>query len=411
MRGNFGQFDLSGARSLLIAGEAASNYRTANIGGMKKLFKLNAEGKVVPVGATSPTGATLPIDMIQPLAIYEVNSEFLLLGTMSGSYLVRRTDGKAAWLGVAGMMPNQHVVDTDKQGNIYFNDNGSLHKITTINLENPDQIVKTTLNQSDIERVQEFAVDPQGNILVSLFRMNSQNSGANLRLYKATGGIDLLPFTEFMGYPWTGRDGKLYVGTYGSESRFQHVFLDATNKASASAIPLAQSDDQSAVYHRLDPQVLRADLPEQTVVGGTYSESTYPSGPPSSESPNVQPVYVERAVVHFAKGLQREALVLTQTKKLLKLTASDTTVYALGLDSNDQTIVLKLNPLTRTETRFFQDANLEILQISATPDDRLTITALRSTDGNYLVGEIDSSGELSVITSDLPPVQQMLTLE
>ena len=395
-QGLIGKLAITDAKSLLLADAPASSYRIASSNSLKRLYKVDSQGRVTSVEGLYDGGAQYPHQSLFFNYIENVNEKFVVVsvpgfGGPSGTYLIRRSDGKAARISdrpyfnyASGgvFFEGLQATQADDLGQIYYNAEGTLIRLNPPSDETSVQVAKTEMNRADLERVQSFAVDRQGNVLAWVTGKTNR-----LRLYKAGGGFLNLSNLSNAGAIWRNRNSDLFVGGYSEGISRVSLMPDGTATASVIIDMAPKSNTHLAS---------RAELPDQTVFLGK-------SGPPYSPE---NPAPETKPYLFFLKGEETRKVELLRFKNASRIKASDTHVYLLEGNRIGRFVVT-----TESEQDFFNDPNVQILTFDVSPSDKVTISAIRLSDNTYVVGELSEDGKLSVLTSEIPPVQQLLTLQ
>ena len=113
---------------------------------LQKLFKITDEGYIEEVKYYDDEGNEITIEY-QPIAIYNINDEYLIVCFYLRSYLVRKLDGAVFSLDAVGSpiatvynmahAKNAKVIQSDDYNNIYYlvdGENGGYYKVIRINL-------------------------------------------------------------------------------------------------------------------------------------------------------------------------------------------------------------------------------------------------------------------------------------
>lgn len=383
--GTIANLGITGAKALFIAGTSGNSpYRIASLD-PSSLYRANPDGSITPVVATDSQGAQ--VGMFNPRYIARLNDSYLYLITSYGHHLVRISDGKSALVSSGGWYEyrddDRQVAAADARGNIFFVNDGVLSKVTPGELQPEDgseTLVKKALNNKEYERVAEqLVVDAAGNVIVSVYNAAGGGYGA-LRMYKAAGGVQNLA-TMASGV-WLGTNGKFYI------ARHDYDYDTHRNTSTVERISVSPSGEVTRDVLEGCPMPYRpVNMADRTV----------------SMADGI-------ATLLFIKDLDHETVKLTRLKRVTRLYASATKVYALGVGANDETLVVCYDPATRTESIAFQHAGYQIFKVGLSSNDELTLSVLRYADNSYGVGTV-SSGELIFLNGTIPTVQEILPLQ
>lgn len=399
------------ARSLFIAGQGAGQYRTMYGGPQTQaLYKVDASGAVSPVEAKFGNNSGYMGMTLNPQFMTQIGENYVVIGTMGwGTYLVRRTDGKSVRLDASHTpMPLAYnypgglpPVQADKVGNIYLNSSQEgLFKVALPATLTTDELTKTSVVKGELEFVQQFAVSHDG-YMVAMVSPKGPPHSVRTRLYKPNGSVQNISSDQhFGGGMWVAKDGSLYANIHGASGGGLHMLVvDGSGNGTFRPVE-GWSESQGSV----SPYETPALLPDQSVLLGneTISEPGTPENPSG--------VQTIKYYLSFIKGVNATKERLTKVPKPLSIGASATQVMVLGVDEDDTTMVASFDPVTKEEKVIFKEPAYQILKMTVAADGTVTVNALRLADNTYVVADI-KDGALAVASSELPPVQQFLTLQ
>lgn len=391
------RFEVAGAKSLFIAGgSSTAPYRIASgASSAPALYRMNADHSFQRVASKDRSGKKFEREP-SPLGIWDVNSDYVCLSFgangeatkgLDGTYLVRKSDGKAAKIGPPVSVESyQPPVQVDGSGILYFVAEGVLRRLDPKTMD--DKLVITEISNRDREFVyQAFAVDPAGNVYTggALLsgepgppgsRMPSMNG--YLKLFKAGGGVQILKSLENTGSTygrfWTGANGRVFLEMAG----IHRAEIGADGKASLTLLPEAEAF--------LGPMLVR-------VGDKLYS----PSG---------------TGFKVFSESEERTAHVAwKQLTTVTKLQALHKVFYALGKNSASTDVLVRFDPASGEEKLLYSaDASLSLYNFAAIADAEVIVNALRLTDGAFLTGRVEG-GSFTELSADTPKVQQVVVFQ
>lgn len=377
---------ITDAKSLFIAGEdTTSTYRTQNYGQSKKLYKLTKDGKALKVTGKDENGKEINTE-IEATYVTNLGDDFVfLVARNEGSWLVRRSDGKVAQLDPRPYQPRMtqiEPVQRDKHGNIYYAFAGKLTKVTP---QGGDTLTKSELTGALEQTQNELTVDVDGNILAQVYKKDDYDN-TTFRLYKANGGVQNLAvqnswITDHVN-SFVGADGKIYSFGIGGDVHgfgLYRVDVSATGEVTKTVVP--GSEQQQA------PRNGRLQRVGDKVV---ISDETW---------------------VHVFKGMEYTRHDFVGLRKILATASNGTNIYVLGQDNVGDSMIIKVDIASGTQTQLFKDSNYQVLNLSVNSTDELTLGILSMATNAYGLATLDSTGKLTSIESSMPQVQQVLTLQ
>lgn len=368
---------------------------------------MDASGAVSTVEAKFGNSSGYMGLALNPQFISQISENFIVIGTQFGTYVVRRTDGKSVRIDETPMYNGmgaymQAPVQADKIGNLYMNTyQQGLFKVALPAELTSDELIKTSLVKGELEQVQQYTVNHDG-YLVAVVSAKTPGPGmtARTRLYKPNGSVQNLSTNQYFGggNMWVAKDGTLYMHTHGPSGTGLHMF-SVDSSETGTFVPV---EGWSESYH-LGMPYMPALLPDQAVLSGIeYSRES------NEEHPMGVDIY--KSYLMFIKGAQATKEYLTKVYKVSSVSASAKAVVILGTDKDDNTLVSSFDPTTKEEKVLFTDPNYQILKVTVASNGTVTLNALRLSDNTYVVADI-KDGALAVASSELPPVQQFLTLQ
>lgn len=373
-----------GTRSALLKGSKSSDNTLCKIetnGIMDVVYSISltvitnnviSGGNVV---STFITTNTITNDVLNPTGIYVVNSNYLIVAFgYSSGYLVRKADGAIFTLANVGVPSgggsyySGDIVNSDKNGNIYYITSGVLIQINT---QDPNNLVKTTYSISG-DTVSSFTVDADGNVA---YLGSDAGSNPVMRFKKATGGFALLPGQPNYSFTcsWIGFDGKFY---YYNESLpfLQQMYV--TN----NIVTNINYGGIAVVFNVGVMNLLKMPVKNRIMAfAGSGGSSIYD--------------------LYNSSNTVRTLNISTFGLDSMKTEAcSDNYYYIVGA-SGTSPVLKKIDPANDTYTTPIS-GNYDIYSLSVSSNDIVTFNALQMSDGSKVFGKI-SNGVVSIIDSNL----------
>lgn len=369
------KLDITDAESLYLVPEAEAR-GTGNV-----MFKITKEGAVVEVSYTSNSGIKASAKSLKPNAIYHANDEYMIVVFRYNSIacLVSKKTGAVYSLENVGvpddyrlMFVNSSPVLSDGENNIYFKTNsynpdnpGKFEELYRIDVSNPEKVFAKPLTAPNDKYVDSFAVDAAGNVVYSYI------GDARARLAFAGGGYKNLNTYSY----WTAPDGKLY---YGSD----YVYDETTGK---SGYPIYRLDIEGqkvteTEYGNVDFRIYTG--------GGTYYLASGGRAYILDNEGQLFEVYNPEGKPHLVEGVP--ALTNIQA-----VTQSEEELFIAG-ESNGDPRVIRVNPVTGDWSDLYTPGDYEVYNM-VYAGGRLTVNALRMSDGAIIMGEFDGTGKMKVL--------------
>lgn len=246
------------------------------------------------------------------------------------------------------------------------------------------------MTDPSLEKVKPgIAIDAEGNALATMTSLAGDVTG--LRVYKAAGGIyNVNGFTQWLG-AWLGYDGKLYASLYlGGSNYIYQIGTSSTTKVSDGIDAYVSNDNQ------------QVNLSGRTVFLDNRAHL--------SSSGNPRPNQASLDVLD-ANGHRQIFLPDLLPYPTGVLGGAGTKAYVLGKDADQQQTLVCYDFPAATESVVFRDPNFQIIKYAAAANGTVTASALRLSDNTYVVGTIGSNGQLTVQSTALSQVQQILPLQ
>lgn len=370
---------ITDAESLYLAPKPKTEEAAARDVEGNVMFKITKEGIVIEVTFTNDKGKTESTEKLRPNAIYHANDEYFIVvydNYVNGqqmSHLVSKKTGAVYSLENVGvpydspsMYVNSSPVLSDGKNNIYFivdvysSNSGKSSELFRIDVSNPEKVFAKPLMAPNDDGVGSFAVDAAGNVIY------------NNRLAFAGGGFANCNYDCY----WTAPDGKLYY--MGREW---------------------VSDEEAGEYGY---PIYRLDIEGQKVTEteyGTVNENLYidfqsyylTSGDRAyilNREGQLFEVYNPDGKPHLVEGVP--ALTNIQA-----VTQSEEELFIAG-ESDGQPRVIRVNPMTGDWKDLYTPGDYEVYNM-VYAGGRLTVNALRMSDGAIIMGEFDEAGKMKVL--------------
>lgn len=375
---NVSALSITDAESLYLAPKSTTEEAAARDVEGNVMFKITKEGIVIEVTFTNDKGKTESTEKLNPTAIYHANDEYFIVvydNYVNGrqmSHLVSKATGTVYSLenvgapyGPTGDFKNHPVVLSDGRNNLYYSTaeygNGITYELYCVNVSNPEKVTAKALTSvNEGSYLLQYMVDVAGNVIYSHL---SNNSGD--RLVFAGGGYKNLDNLDIGTY-WTAPDGKLYcVGIL-----------------------------TSSVICRLDIEEPKVTETEYGNVGfhiSAYDSYYLTSGGRAyilNDEGQLLEVYNPDGKPDLVEGVP----ALTN---LQAVTQSEEELFIAG-ESDGEPRVIRVNPVTGAWSDLYTPGDYEVYNM-VYAGDRLTVNALRMSDGAIIMGELDGTGKMKVL--------------
>ena len=363
------KLDITDAESLYLAPEAEAR-GTGNV-----MFKITKEGAVVEVSYTSNSGIKASAKSLKPDAIYHANDEYMIVVfRYSIACLVSKKTGAVYSLENVGapydspsMYVNSSPVLSDGKNNIYFvvqvYNSDKFAELFRIDVSNPEKVFAKPLTAPNDKYVSSFAVDAVGNVV---YCDHVNNADVN-RLAFADGGYANLNHIDGC---FTAPDGKFYYAGYLSPL----TRLDIEGKK-VNETPIEIDNNESVPISSFESYYLtmgdRAYVVSGSSFGCTLGEVYNPEGKP-----------------HLVEGVP-------PLTNIQAVTQSEEELFIAG-ESDGEPRVIRVNPVTGDWKDLYTPGDYEVYNM-VYAGDRLTVNALRMSDGAIIMGELDGTGKMNVL--------------
>lgn len=322
------------------------------------LFKITEGGYIVEVSYLDQKGDTI-ISAISPYSIYNLSGNFLTVSFENyGTYLVRKSDGavfKGSKLPVSPAGPIPHrpdlTIQQDGNGNIYYVLNQEVVKLA---VSDPNNISVSTYSASGDQVSFGFIVDNAGNMLY------------NNRYRHASGGFE--NFNKCSG-EWTDINNEFIYG------RSNDQYLSIRRIIPSTPVGVETYGDTTFLVNCISHI---AKVKSKNKIVGQGCEYVY-------ELYNQDGIVSKLPYSYF--GVSR----------INMMAASDNFYYIIGTNASLQSMVLKVDPNNHSFTSF-STSDFDIYNLVVSTSDVVQFYALRMSDGKRVLAQIDSNGNITVIS-------------
>ncbi|GEM_PF-2812047 len=437
VEGRISFLDVQQARGFAIGlDEGAGKY--ANLDpSSTTLFKITENGVVQEIrywivdtvyietkeGTEMRIDSTEASDFIYPVFLLPAGEDFLIACFNEADsanpelfyeydYLVRLADGKVYQLPYGyrplyqeymfgGMFKNEGpevLVQQDDAGNIYYIGKGDILKI---NVQNPEniQVEQLTNVGGGGEGVSNFRVNGAGSLL---FNAGGVSTGVLTRMRFTNGALaypseDVIPF-------WLGFDNEFYFANTqasGSAAYARAPFikrLETTNNQ-LSYVTIDSIGHPEALECHLDGSFLFRLKAHNKIVAMQLSDHMGQKGKVVSE------------VYNNTMAVQSSLMSNLGISQVLFSAHSDNFYYLSGFNAN-QPVVLKVDPTNfpHTASSLLPTGAYDVSMMTVSADDYLLIGALRMSDGNQVIIQIDPSGNQTVMSDIGLSIYQLISV-
>ncbi len=394
------RMDISDAVALFI-----NNGGTRASSDSNSLFKITKDGIIKQVTYLNEVGNEVTQDYT-PQYIYVIDNSpyFFVRFNDWTTYMVNKSTGAVYESPISNFMStkekmnqsgkesfvNEKTIKTDKQGNIYYYNGSTIHKIDISNANNTTDEVLTPAS----DRVQMYVVSGNGELLYRFYR----DSGYNYRLRTTSGR--LIPFSpeddgqltkENMAFQ--GFDGNIHVfdrralytiqfkadGTYETEDI---IYDDCIEKHHAHGPAFCENGSclSNTVYYLTNGW----SGPYLVKLHDRYLAISYDGEAMVIDSKN-DPSLIKMETHNVTGGMM-----------ISQLEYNDSYVYCCG-QKNGNYSLLRINPYTYESEAVVRDNDYEIYSFTVLNDNTIIFNGLRLSDGKTIIASIDNKGGVKVL--------------
>lgn len=375
--GDVSALSITDAESLYLAPKSKTEEAAARDAEGNVMFKITKEGIVIEVTFTNDKGKTESTEKLKPAALYHANDDYFivvydiydqygnnvshLVSKKTGAVYSLENVGVPAFNGYGYYFVNSPYVLSDGKNNIYFKtyDKGK-DEVFRIDVTNPEKVFAQPLTAPNDEGSIGFSVDLDGNVVYGGYD--------NWRLAFAVGGYKNLDTACY----WTAPDGKLYYGggwVYDEttwEYRYPIYRLDIEGQ---KVTETEYGNLGTGFGMQSDYYLIMGN--RAYIIGGVLLEVYNPEGKPRQ-----------------IKGVP----VLTNIQAV---TQSEEELFIAG-ESDGEPRVIRVNPVTGAWSDLYTPGDYEVYNM-VYAGGRLTVNALRMSDGAIIMGELDGTGKMNVL--------------
>ena len=373
--------DIANAKNLMIVPPNQKKSTNDSLDNVNKLFKVTDDGYVMEVEYYDED-TNLITTTKYPQSIFNANDNFIFITFTDDStnlpetYLVRIEDGAVFSYGVTpdpsfytpqNDFLNRKFIHTDNYNNIYFISTW----IRKIDVSNPDNLTEEQIT-SDVEEVNCFIVDGNGNILYSGY-----NIGFKLRFLN--GGLYFLE--DAAKTYWLGFDNNFYYNFW--EENNELIKKININNNTAEEIQLSDTLplDFAGQYIIKMENLNKIIIISQNQLGSIVIVEVY------NNENKIKSQDMNEA------GLQSvEGVIYSQNY-----------YYIEGKNNSTQPILLKFDASSFPHTfeLLLEENMYDIYKMTVSSEDEVVFNALRMSDGKKVIGRISSGGTVEIIDEEL----------
>ena len=371
------KLDIVNASSLFITSDnflKSSSTKSSFDGG--KLFKITDAGYVEEVNYLDEEGNEISVTYY-PNAIYNVCDNYVIVVFDNDAigYLVRKHDG--AVFSINEAVPLRYLIDyskmkvlqMDAQGRSYFRAHGEEQPVVTkVNFDNPESITVQRVSPTN-EDVVYFTINNEGTVIYYGYRH---------RIITPTGSLINIPYDVVNeSVFWQGIDGEIYYLMSAADEQYQVVKFTIDNNA-LNQENYGNPDDLGSLYWWGLGQAVK--LPLQNKLYIINRDEVFEVFNPSS-----QPFKVE--------GLGMNSIKYGA--------ASYYYYYIAGNNEAFQPALKKVNANNNIAEDILSPGEYDVYNMIVTENDIVTFTGVRMSDGKRVIGEIDNTGNLTIVDEEL----------
>jgi hypothetical protein len=362
--------DIANATNLFIA--SGSNSRSINgraVGDTDKLFKITDDGYIQEVSYYDMEGNQTTVNY-SPTAIYDVNDTYIIVCFGNDGYLVRKTDGAVFSLDNVGVpssagqfanFNNAKIIQNDPMGNIYYvvsSKGGYATDIIKIDTSNPNNLTKVIWAEGR-GFIYTFNVSPATHTIYG-------DSEAGGRIKKINGGLINIVYPNPQ---WIGLDDNIKY--------FDHVQHKIwTVNFDTNLQEIMSSIDCSLSLSSADCFLLRFNDRILSIGGKSIYEIENPSNTPRQ-------------------------IAISEISTVKNVVYSNNYYYLSGNNASNQPVLLKVDPKTDTVKMLLSPNLYDIFKMTVDNNDVVSFNAERMSDGVKVVGQVSSTGVVSILNETL----------
>lgn len=392
-------------KSSSIFSHSARSITESNGASKERIFKITEDGYAEEVtytyeidiydelGNKISTLTETATEIFTPTSIIKLNDEYLIVCFTSNNYLVNTRTGEC--YNYTNDIPYIHdslsyysgdSVMTDASNNIYF---VSDSKILMLDITNPENTKLKTMTPSS-EKIDywTWGVDKNGNIA---YEGKDISGNGVLRFKSKTEGFKNLPGNTNFSCTmiWQGLDGIMY---YFNQSN-PNSKIKKLNPEPYSAEDYKEEDSASTNMGACGfKALLRAKNKNRMILladGSSY--------------PEFYEVYNNETNL-----LKKIDSISVGLKKFKFGIASDDYYYLVGINNEDESTIVKIDPENYSYEELISGGTLDVYNLSIS-NNLLIFNALRMSDGAIVMGTINNEKKLTILDENLE--EQVTVLE
>ena len=323
-------------------------------------------------------------ETFSPKSFYNINTDYLLLCFESDSYIVRKTDGSAFSVPKEIGLPDKTGFDFLNANPIRYDDNNNIyylydHKIIKINLNGIENLTSNVASASS-DYVYHFEVDKNGNLVYSGASDPSTYSPI-CRVRKANGGIANISYMGgnwcFDG--WLAPDGFVYCIKYDDSSNDYKI-----NKMNVSDTFEFSETEYGHIGYK--PYCATTEYSINLKDVGIIVDT------------NPCKIFV---VYNSDKTPRVVNLTDLAFNTISAVSSTENYYYIAGTDTNNNTVLIKINPETDQYTNLLAKNDYDVLSFTASEEEGIIFNALRMSDGKKIIGKVGiGGGEVTTIDEE-----------
>lgn len=342
------------------------------------LFKITDDGKIVKVYYLNEEGDTIP-DAESPKNIYKLTDDFIIVEFNTiGRFLVNKAQGAVFDANkMPRLSPIEDNIEQDLQGNIYYlgeDGFGMQRDVVKLNISDPENIIVSRYSAAG-DQPYRFSVVNSGDMVY-----HGSNGG---RYRYASGGFISNPY----GYICSDVNNdsiitctRHYGQIMGEPLKIQFCLINP------QPFGLIHYGDSATAWHFDAPVIISPRLTKMKAKNKIIAD--FGGGIMEIYNPSRTPVLYNHNYYGF-----------TPYDNLQVLTSSDNYYYILGkvVQGGMPTRLVKVNPDDHLFETVDFSAEYEVYSLNVSHDDVVHIYALRLSDGNRVLAELNSDGTITVL--------------
>ncbi len=377
--GSLHRIDISNATNLILAAPSAvAGSLSASSATEKKLYKVTEDGLVIEVKYYDEAGNEINSSTQKPVAVYNVNSDYLIVCfgfdtyNINEIYLARKTDGSVFSLKNVGYpiplsnsYKNANPIKTDYNGNLYFirlnsSSEAELIKINIEDLNHPTFQIYSSVT----DEVNNYDLSKAGNAIYN-GHLKGDVTNYIYRIKKANGGLHNLPISTF-NY-WIGLDQQIY---HYQPQKIRKVTINSTDYSHEETDYGGEISMNGGPYTQYKLELSNKIFIIETTNGKIYE-------------------------VYNEAGTPREVNLAGLSFSSIRTAGSSNNYYYIAGTVFGNSELYKINPVNDSYIKILDGHDVYKITVSA--NDEVIFNALKMSNGNIVIGKIDSSGSVTIL--------------